>query len=64
MDVTEFDIQTQITPCLVHNEGAQSGDDAIRVLSNDGLVVIDLTVLFRVSPEAPKKFKRNWRKLQ
>jgi hypothetical protein len=32
------------------NEGAQQGDDAIRVLSNDGLeVVIDLTVLYRVS---------------
>jgi hypothetical protein len=32
------------------NEGDQFGDDAIRVLSNDGLeVVIDLTVLYRVS---------------
>ena len=41
-------------------EGAQEGDDAIRVLSNDGLeVVIDLTVLYRVSPEAsPKIFKQ------
>jgi regulator of protease activity HflC (stomatin/prohibitin superfamily) len=40
----------------IHNEGAQEGDDAIRVLSNDGLeVVIDLTVLYRVIPnEAPK----------
>jgi hypothetical protein len=38
----------------IHSEGAQAGDDAIRVLSNDGLeVVIDL-VLFRVSPEASK----------
>jgi hypothetical protein len=28
----------------IHSEGAQAGDDAIRVLSNDGLeVVIDLT---------------------
>jgi hypothetical protein len=46
MDVTEFDIQTQnYTMSAIHNEGAQSGDDAIRVLSNDGLeVVIDLTV--------------------
>jgi len=60
MDVTEFDIQTQnYTMSAVHNEGAQSGDDAIRVLSNDGLeVVIDLTVLFRVSPEdTPKILK-------
>jgi hypothetical protein len=46
MDVTEFDIQTKIIPCLPFiSEGAQQGDDAIRVLSNDGLeVVIDLTV--------------------
>jgi regulator of protease activity HflC (stomatin/prohibitin superfamily) len=61
LDVTEFDIQTQnYTMSAVHGEGAQSGDDAIRVLSNDGLeVVIDLTVLFRVSPEsAPKIFKQ------
>ncbi|QZK91067.1 prohibitin family protein [Flavobacterium sp. CHNK8] len=60
MDVTEFDIQTQnYTMSAVHSEGAQQGDDAIRVLSNDGLeVVIDLTVLFRISPEsAPKIFK-------
>ena len=60
MDVTEFDIQTQnYTMSAVHGEGAQQGDDAIRVLSNDGLeVVIDLTVLFRVSPDsAPKIFK-------
>ena len=43
----------------IHNEGAQEGDDAIRVLSNDGLeVVIDLTVLYRVLPgDAPKILK-------
>jgi regulator of protease activity HflC (stomatin/prohibitin superfamily) len=61
LDVTEFDIQTQnYTMSAVHGEGSQEGDDAIRVLSNDGLeVVIDLTVLFRVSPEsAPKIFKQ------
>jgi hypothetical protein len=65
MDVTEFDIQTQnYTMSAIHSEGAQAGD-AIRVLSNDGLeVVIDLTVLFRVSPEATQNSKRNWRKLQ
>lgn len=60
MEVTLFDIQTQnYTMSAVHNEGAQEGDDAIRVLSNDGLeVVIDLTVLFRVSPsDAPKILK-------
>jgi regulator of protease activity HflC (stomatin/prohibitin superfamily) len=61
LDITEFDIQTQnYTMSAVHNEGAQEGDDAIRVLSNDGLeVVIDLTVLYRVVPtEAPVIFKK------
>ena len=50
LDVTEFDIQTQnYTMSAIHSEGAQEGDDAIRVLSNDGLeVVIDLTVLYRI----------------
>ena len=60
MDVTVFDTQTQnYTMSAVHSEGAQEGDDAIRVLSNDGLeVVIDLTVLYRISPsDAPKILK-------
>jgi regulator of protease activity HflC (stomatin/prohibitin superfamily) len=40
------------------NEGDQFGDDAIRVLSNDGLeVVIDLTVLYRVSAVDARIFK-------
>jgi hypothetical protein len=35
----------------IHNEGAQSGDDAIRVLSNDGLeVVIDLLFYLEYQP--------------
>jgi regulator of protease activity HflC (stomatin/prohibitin superfamily) len=40
----------------VHDEGAQSGDDAIRVLTADGLeVTIDLSVLYRVvANDAPK----------
>jgi regulator of protease activity HflC (stomatin/prohibitin superfamily) len=61
LDVTDFDIQTQnYTMSAIHSEGDQEGDDAIRVLSNDGLeVVIDLTVLYRISPElAPKIFKQ------
>ena len=61
LDVTDFDIQTQnYTMSAVHSEGAQEGDDAIRVLSNDGLeVVIDLTVLYRITPaDAPKIFKQ------
>ena len=49
-DVIVFDITTQnYTMSAVHDEGQQKGDDAIRVLSADGLeVVIDLTVLYRV----------------
>lgn len=61
LDVTTFDIQTQnYTMSAVHDEGLKGGDDAIRVLSNDGLeVVIDLTVLYRISPEdAPKIYKQ------
>jgi regulator of protease activity HflC (stomatin/prohibitin superfamily) len=61
LDVTDFDVQTQnYTMSAVHGEGAQEGDDAIRVLSNDGLeVVIDLTVLYRVVPtDAPAIFKK------
>jgi regulator of protease activity HflC (stomatin/prohibitin superfamily) len=60
LDVTDFDIQTQnYTMSSSQSEGAQQGDDAIRVLSNDGLeVVIDLTVLYRVSGiDAPTIFK-------
>ena len=60
LDITIFDTQTQnYTMSAIHGEGAQAGDDAIRVLSNDGLeVVIDLTVLYRVLPtDAPKILK-------
>ncbi|GAA3949353.1 prohibitin family protein [Hymenobacter algoricola] len=55
--VTEFDTRTQnYTMSAQHGEGQQAGDDAIRVLSADGLeVVIDLTVLYRAVPaETPK----------
>jgi len=61
LDVTDFDIQTQnYTMSAILAEGAQEGDDAIRVLSNDGLeVVIDLTVLYKITPtDAPKIFKQ------
>ncbi len=56
-DVISFDIKTQnYTMSATHDEGDKEGDDAIRVLSADGLeVVIDLTVLYRVVPnQAPK----------
>ena len=54
MDVQRMDIKTQnYTMSAVHNEGAKEGDDAIRVLSADGLeVVIDLTVLYKVLPSS------------
>jgi regulator of protease activity HflC (stomatin/prohibitin superfamily) len=57
MEVRTIDVRTQnYTMSGVHNEGDVSGDDAIRVLTADGLeVVIDLTVLYRVqSNQAPK----------
>ncbi len=49
-EVTTFDAKTQnYTMSAVHEEGDKEGDDAIRVLSADGLeVIIDLSVLFRV----------------
>jgi regulator of protease activity HflC (stomatin/prohibitin superfamily) len=56
VEVITFDIKTQnYTMSAVQDEGDQSGDDAIRVLTADGLeVVIDLTVLYRLMPsEAP-----------
>jgi regulator of protease activity HflC (stomatin/prohibitin superfamily) len=55
-EVTTFDIKTQnYTMSGVHDEGAKEGDDALRVLSADGLeVIIDLSVLFKVKgSEAP-----------
>lgn len=52
VDVQRLDIKTQnYTMSAVKNEGSKEGDDAIRVLSADGLeVVIDLTVLYKVIP--------------
>lgn len=58
--VNTIDIKTQnYTMTAVHDEGAKVGDDAIRVLTSDGLQVeIDLTILFRVIPsEAPKIYR-------
>lgn len=60
VDVSKIDIKTQnYTMSGVHDEGDKNGDDAIRVLTADGLeVVIDLTVLYRVmATEAPKLVK-------
>jgi len=60
VEVVTFDIRTQnYTMSGVHDEGDKSGDDAIRVLSADGLeVIVDLTVLYKVLPnEAPRILK-------
>ncbi|HCL05511.1 MAG TPA: band 7 protein, partial [Chitinophagaceae bacterium] len=60
VDVKTVDIKTQnYTMSGVHDEGDKAGDDAIRVLTADGLeVIIDLTVLYRViGQEAPRIVK-------
>jgi regulator of protease activity HflC (stomatin/prohibitin superfamily) len=57
VQVVRFDTRTEnYTMSGVNDEGNKMGDDAIRVLSADGLeVIIDLTVLYRVIPaEAPR----------
>lgn len=61
MEVAMMDVKTQnYTMSGVHDEGDKNGDDAIRVLSSDGLeVIIDVTALFRITPsEAPKIYKQ------
>jgi len=60
VNVYNVDIKTlNYTMSGVHNEGEKEGDDAIRVLTSDGLeVTIDLTVLYRVvGTEAPRLIK-------
>jgi len=55
--VVMFDIRTEnYTMSGMTDEGIKQGDDAIRVLSADGLeVIVDLTVLYKVIPsEAPR----------
>lgn len=57
VSVERLDVRTQnYTMSGQSDEGHKTGDDAIRVLTSDGLeVTIDLTVLYRVIPsEAPK----------
>src|SRR3569833_3916878 len=52
VDVTLFSIQTEnYTMSAKSGEGQVEGDDAIRVLSSDGLeVTIDLSVLYTINP--------------
>jgi len=57
LDINKLDIKTQnYTMSGVNDEGNKEGDDAIRVLTSDGLeVTIDLTVLYKLVPaDAPK----------
>ena len=57
VEIKRLDVKTQnYTMSGIHDEGAQQGDDAIRVLTADGLeVTIDLTVLYKLLPtEAPR----------
>ncbi|MES2330950.1 MAG: prohibitin family protein [Bacteroidota bacterium] len=60
VEVKTIDVKTQnYTMSGVHDEGEKGGDDAIRVLTADGLeVVIDLTALYRVvAADAPRLVK-------
>jgi regulator of protease activity HflC (stomatin/prohibitin superfamily) len=60
VQVVMFDVRTEnYTMSGVTDEGTKQGDDAIRVLSADGLeVIVDLTVLYKVVPsEAPRLLK-------
>lgn len=60
VEVNRFDIRTQnYTMSGVRDEGDKTGDDAIRVLTADGLeVVIDLSVLYRIMPEKAPEILR------
>jgi len=56
-EVVSLDAQTQnYTMSAVHTEGDIKGDDAIRVMTQDGLeVTIDISVIYHIIPaEAPK----------
>ncbi|MEO8772342.1 MAG: prohibitin family protein [Ferruginibacter sp.] len=57
LEIQKIDVKTQnYTMSGINDEGNKAGDDAIRVLTSDGLeVTIDLTVLYSVvATEAPK----------
>jgi regulator of protease activity HflC (stomatin/prohibitin superfamily) len=60
VDIKQLDVRTQnYTMSGVNDEGDKTGDDAIRVLTKDGLeVTIDLSVLYRVSAESAPKLIR------
>jgi regulator of protease activity HflC (stomatin/prohibitin superfamily) len=60
VEVVTINTKTQnYTMSGVHDEGDKEGDDAIRVLSSDGLeVIIDVTVLYKVNPASAPKIVR------
>lgn len=60
VEVKRFDVRTQnYTMSGVRDEGNKEGDDAIRVLAADGLeVVIDLSVLYRITPDKAPEILR------
>ncbi|MBX7155055.1 MAG: prohibitin family protein [Candidatus Kapaibacterium sp.] len=61
LDVEEMSIQQlNYTMSKVHNEGQKDGDDAVPMISKDGLtVVLDITILYRLDPQhAPDVFQR------
>ncbi len=61
LDIIKLDVKTlNYTMSGVNDEGTKEGDDAIKVLTSDGLeVTIDLTVLYRViDTEAPRLLKQ------
>lgn len=62
LEVQDFSVRTENYTMSSEGikDGQQAGDDAIRILSNDGLEVnIDLTVLYRINPSsAPTIFRK------
>jgi regulator of protease activity HflC (stomatin/prohibitin superfamily) len=60
VSIKKFNVQTQnYTMSAIHDEGDKSGDDAIRILTADGLeVVMDITVLYRIVPEKSPEILR------
>jgi len=61
VEVTQFETRTQnYTMSGTSDEGQKAGDDAIRVLSSDGLeVTIDLSVLYKINPDKAPAILQN-----
>jgi regulator of protease activity HflC (stomatin/prohibitin superfamily) len=57
LDIREMDIRTQAyTMSATHTEGQVKGDDAIEVLTSDGLTLkLEITVQYRLLPSAAPK---------